>query len=318
MVKVFSIVRGMITTYKLNSAVKAPTPSLLQAAQIGELSYDNPALQHLDDKDAILVMSFGTTFKGTRKATIQATIDQIQAAHPDTKISLAFTSHIIIDRMKANEGVRVPIPEEALDQLKDEGYTRIALTTLDILPGMEYAYNTAVFDRYKDSFKKITMGTPLLYWMGQEDQRDDFEDFIEALKTQLPQQNDDEAVLLMAHGTPHPSNAFYTMIQTRLESAGIKNVYVYTVEGWPMLSDIIPRLRQNGIKHVTLMPAMMVAGEHAKKDMAGDQPDSHKSQLEAEGFKVSIFNHGLGENSAIRKMFVDRASEAYSLLQKKN
>ena len=303
-----------MTTYKLNSAVKAPTPSLLRASQIGELSYINSELQHLDDKDAILVMSFGTTFKGTRKATIQATVDQIQAAHPDTKVSLAFTSHIIIDRVKANEGMQIPIPEEALDQLAAEGYTRVALTTLDILPGMEYAYNTAVFDHYKNKFKKITMGTPLLYWMGQEDQRDDFEQFVEALKTQLPNNKDDEAVLLMAHGTPHPSNAFYTMIQTRIDAAGIKNVYMYTVEGWPTLADIIPRLKRDGIKHVTLMPAMMVAGDHVTNDMAGDDPDSHKSQLEAEGFTVSTYIHGLGENAAIRQIFVDRADEAYNLL----
>ncbi|MBQ3862792.1 MAG: sirohydrochlorin cobaltochelatase [Schwartzia sp.] len=303
-----------MTTYKLNSAVKAPTPSLLRASQIGELSYINSELQHLDDKDAILVMSFGTTFKGTRKATIQATVDQIQSAHPDTKVALAFTSHIIIDRVKANEGMQIPIPEEALDQLAAEGYTRVALTTLDILPGMEYAYNTAVFDHYKNKFKKITMGTPLLYWMGQEDQRDDFEQFVEALKTQLPNNKDDEAVLLMAHGTPHPSNAFYTMIQTRIDAAGIKNVYMYTVEGWPTLADIIPRLKRDGIKHVTLMPAMMVAGDHVTNDMAGDDPDSHKSQLEAEGFTVSTYIHGLGENSAIRQIFVDRADEAYNLL----
>ena len=173
----------MMTTYKLNSEVTTATPSLLQAAQIGELSYENPTLQHLENKDAILVMSFGTTFKGTRKATIQATVDQIQALHPNTKISLAFTSHIVIDRVKEHEGLRVPIPEEALDQLKEEGYTRIALTALDTLPGIEYAYTTAVFNRYKNNFKKMTIGTPMLYWMGQEDQRDDVADFVEALKT---------------------------------------------------------------------------------------------------------------------------------------
>lgn len=304
----------MMTTYKLNSEVTTATPSLLQAAQIGELSYENPTLQHLENKDAILVMSFGTTFKGTRKATIQATVDQIQALHPNTKISLAFTSHIVIDRVKEHEGLRVPIPEEALDQLKEEGYTRIALTALDTLPGIEYAYTTAVFNRYKNNFKKMTIGTPMLYWMGQEDQRDDAADFVEALKTQLPKQNDDEAVLFMAHGTPHPSNAFYAIIQQRLNAAGLKNVYVYTVEGWPTLSDIIPQIKANGVKSVTLMPAMMVAGEHATKDMAGEHPDSHKSQLEAEGFEVHIYNRGLGENAAVRQMFVDRANEAYRLL----
>ena len=123
----------MMTTYKLNSEVTTATPSLLQAAQIGELSYENPTLQHLENKDAILVMSFGTTFKGPRKATIQATVDQIQALHPNTKISLAFTSHIVIDRVKEHEGLRVPIPEEALD--RQLSGTVIALVRKGVLLG---------------------------------------------------------------------------------------------------------------------------------------------------------------------------------------
>jgi len=159
-----------MAAYSLSEEVKAPTPALLQASQIGVRTYTttDPALLAQPDKDAILVMSFGTTFPDTRAKTIEATVNEIKAAHPGTKVVLAFTSHIIIDRVKANEGLTVPTPEQALEQLKAEGYNRVALTSLDVIPGMEYAYKTAVYDMYKTQFKKMTMGTPLMYWMGQE------------------------------------------------------------------------------------------------------------------------------------------------------
>lgn len=177
-----------MAAYSLSEEVKAPTPALLQASQIGVRTYTttDPALLAQPDKDAILVMSFGTTFPDTRAKTIEATVNEIKAAHPGTKVVLAFTSHIIIDRVKANEGLTVPTPEQALEQLKAEGYNRVALTSLDVIPGMEYAYKTAVYDMYKTQFKKMTMGTPLMYWMGQEGQADDVEAAMAAIGSQLP------------------------------------------------------------------------------------------------------------------------------------
>jgi sirohydrochlorin cobaltochelatase len=301
--------------YMLNSAVKDATPALKEAAQIGVLKNENPDMVNLENKDAILIMSFGTTFKDSREATIDATVKQIQAAHPDTKVIISFTSHIIIDRIEKKEGIRIPTPEEALAQLKEEGYTRVALTSFDIMPGMEYSYSKAIFNEYKDQFKKMTLGTSLMYWMGQEGQRDDIIDAVNALKTQFPKLGKQDAVLVMAHGTPHPSNAYYSVIQNRIDQLGLKNVYVYTVEGWPSLETIMPELKAKGIKNVTLMPMMMVAGDHANNDMAGADKDSHKSILEANGFKVSTYIHGLGENPAIRAMFVDRANEAWNALE---
>ena len=307
--------------YTLNEEVKAPTPALKQAAQIGVLVHETPELQGLENRDAIVVMSFGTTYKDTRAKTIDATVAAIQAAHPNTKVVTAFTSHIIIDRIKAKEGITYPTPEEALDQLKEEGYTRVALTSLDIIPGMEYAYDTAVFNLYKDNFKKITMGEPLMYWMGQEEQRDDVLDFVNALKYELKDAKlaKDEAVLFMAHGTPHPANAYYPVINSRfhLTTPPMRNAYVYTVEGWPSLNEAIHRLKRKGFKKVLLVPIMMVAGDHANNDMAGDEPDSHKSILEKEGFKVRAYLHGLGENPEIRKLFVARVNEAWDVLQAK-
>lgn len=313
---------GMATTsfaagYSLNPEVKTATPALLQASEIGVRTYNttDADLMKAPNKDAIVVMSFGTTYKDTRAKTIEATVNEIQKAHPNTKVVLAFTSHIIIDRVKAKEGITIPTPEEALAQLKAEGYNRIALTSLDIIPGMEYSYKTAVYDIYKTQFKKMTIGTPLMYWMGQEGQRDDVEATMKAIGSQMPKLGKNDAVLIMAHGTPDPSNAYYAVMQDRLDALYDGKVMIYTVEGWPSLEDIIPKLKAKGIKNITMMPLMMVAGDHANNDMAGDEEDSHKSILIKEGFKVNTYIHGLGENQQVRQLFVDRANEAWNALE---
>jgi sirohydrochlorin cobaltochelatase len=301
--------------YKLSSEVKNPTPALLEASEIGVRIYNNKAMQDLPDKDAMVVMSFGTTMKKTRDRTITATVEDIQKALPGVKVVVAYTSHIIIDRIKAKEGLVIPTPEEALEQLKAEGCTRIALASLDIIPGMEYDYKCGIYRNYRNQFKKMTMGLPLLFWQGQEDQRDDVMEVVEAFATQFPELADDEALLVMTHGTPHPSNAVYAVIQDRLNKLGKGKIYVYSVEGMPMLEHVIPVLKQEGVKHVTLMPMMMVAGDHANNDMAGDDDDSHKSVLEKEGFSVTPYIHGMGENTAVRKIFVERALESWDTLQ---
>lgn len=301
--------------YQLSDEVKDATPALLQASQIGVKTNVNKDLANLPDKDAILVLSFGTTFKDSRAKTIEATVDAIKAAHPGVKVVTAFTSHIIIDRIKANEGLDIPTPEKALEQLKAEGYTRIAMTSLDIIPGMEYTYKDAVYNLHKNDFKKMTFGTPLMYWQGQEGQDDDITATMQALSTQFPKMGKKDAVLIMAHGTPHPANAYYAVMQDRLNELGLSNALIFSVEGWPHLDTVIPQLKAKGIKNVTLMPLMMVAGDHANNDMAGDEPDSFKSILEQEGFKVDAYIHGLGENAAVQKLFVEKADQAWEALQ---
>lgn len=248
--------------YELNPEVKTATPALLAASQMGVRTYENPALQNLANKDAIVVMTFGTTFTDTRAKNIDATIDGIKAAHPGVKVVTAYTSHIIIDRVKANEGITFPTPEEALTQLKAEGYTRVALAT------------------------------------------------------QFPKTKKGEGVVIMAHGTPNTSNAYYSVIQAKLQEMGYDNVFIETVEGWPSLETIIPKLKDKKIKKVTIMPFMMVAGDHANNDMAGDEEDSHKSILQSEGIEVVPYIHGIGENQAVRDVFVKRANDAWDALEK--
>lgn len=302
--------------YQLNPEVKDPTPALKEASAIGVRTHNTEALQNLPNKDAIVVMSFGTTFKDTRAKTIDATVDAIKAAHPNTKVITAFTSHIIRDRIQQKEGITYPTPEEALAELKKDGYTRVALASLDVIPGMEYNYDAAVYNLYKNNFKKMTLGTSLMYWMGQENQTDQVIETLKAVQSQFPKLGKEDGLLIMAHGTPDPSNAYYSVIQDRIHTLGMKNVFIYTVEGTPNLEQVIPQLKLHGIKHVTLMPFMMVAGDHANNDMAGAEPDSHKSILEKEGFKVDTYIHGLGENPNIRKLFVERANESWDALQK--
>ena len=301
--------------YRLSEEVKNPTPALLEASVIGVRVFNNKAMQDLPDKDAVVVMSFGTTMKETRDKTINATVAEIRNALPDVKVVVAYTSHIIIDRIKAKESIAIPTPEEALEQLKAEGYTRIALVSLDIIPGMEYDYKCGIYRNYRNQFKKMTMGLPLLFWQGQEDQRDDVMEVVEAFASQFPALGSDEALLVMTHGTPHPSNAYYAVIQDRLNKLGQGHIHVYSVEGMPMLEHVIPVLKQEGVKHVTLMPMMMVAGDHANNDMAGDDDDSHKSILLKEGFTVTPYIHGMGENAAVRRIFVQRALESWDALQ---
>ena len=218
--------------------------------------------------------------------------------------------------MAANEGIKYPTPEEALAQLKAEGYTRVALTTLDIIPGMEYNYKLGVFNSYKQDFKKMTIGTPLMYWQGQEEQADDVTEVLEAFATQFPKTKKGEGIVIMAHGTPNIANAYYAVIQEKLQELGYDNVFIETVEGWPSLETIIPKLKAKKIKKVTIMPFMMVAGDHANNDMAGSEEDSHKSILEKEGIKVEAYIHGLGENEAVRNVFVERANAAWDALEK--
>ena len=202
-----------------------------------------------------------------------------------------------------------------MSQLKADGYSRVALVSLDVIPGMEYNYDMGVYQNYKNQFKKMTLGTSLMYWQGQEEQADDVTETIKALSSQFPKQGKDDAILIMAHGTPNISNAYYSVIQAKLDEMGYKNVYVYTVEGWPSLETVMPKLKKNGIKHVTLMPLMMVAGDHANNDMAGDEEDSHKSMLVKEGFKVDTYIHGIGENKNIRDLYVSRANDAWNALE---
>ena len=161
----------------------------------------------------------------------------------------------------------------------------------------------------------MTLGTPLMYWMGQEGQTDEVIQTIKAVQSQFPKVGKEDAVLIMAHGTPDPANAYYSVIQDRIHTLGMKNVFIYTVEGTPNLEQVIPQLKLHGIKHVTLMPFMMVAGDHANNDMAGDEDGSWKTEFEKAGYDVTCLVRGLGELEPIQQLFVEHAQAAIDSLK---
>lgn len=291
--------------------------ALRRASSIGVKVLENQAMKEAPDRDAILVMAFGTTYSETRRKTIEAVEKDIHRLYPEIPILEAYTSKIIIKRVHLKENVLKASPARAFRKLKEEGYTRIAVVALNIIPGIEYDYTCLFAESQLSMFKKIVISTPLLYFQGVKDQRDDVADLLEAMKGQFPPLDDGDAILLMAHGTPHPANAYYSVIQDRIREMGLGPVFVYTVEGRPSLEDIIPPLKKQHIHHVTLMPTMLVAGDHANNDMAGDDPDSHKNILIREGFIVSTYIHGLGENEKVRRLYAARAIETMNALLNK-
>lgn len=267
-------------------------------------------------KKAILVVSFGTTYHDTMKTTIEAVENKMRAEFPDYEVRRAFSSRIIIKRLAERDGIKIDTEKQALDRLKAEGFTEVIVQPMQVTAGEEYELIKGVVAHAQaaKTFEKITIGRPLLYYMGQEDRADDYLAVAKALETQYPKLNKNEAVLLLGHGGPHPATATYPALQEKLLDAGYKNVYVYTVEGYPTLEGTIAKLKANKIKKVTMMPLMLVAGDHANNDMAGDESDSHKSQLLAAGIKVDTYIHGLGENAKIQDIYVQHVKDAIAEL----
>ena len=296
-------------SFQISNEIKKPPISLKVAAQIGLLEYENEKLRDAENKDAILILSFGTTNKDSRAKTIEATFNALQNAFKGVKTALSFTSHIVIKRITQNEGCSpYSAPEETLEKLLHEGFNRIALVPLAIIPGIEYKYDVAIFHEYKTHFKKMTLATPLMYWQGQENYPDDISEVMKALD--LPAQENGTAILLMAHGTPDPSNAYYSVMQQRLSSLR-NDAFIYTVEGYPRLEHFVENLKLQKISKVILMPLMLVAGDHANNDMAGE----HKNFLTRAGFNVEVKLQGLGENPKIREIYIRRAETAFNALK---
>lgn len=265
-------------------------------------------------KKAILVVSFGTTHTDTRKLTIEAVENKIQAAFPEYEVRRAFTSRIVIKRIAENEGLTIDTEKQALEKLKDEGFSEVIVQPLHMVPGDEYDKVKRVIEQYeqKKSFTKLSLGRPILTFSGQEERPDDYLAAITAIQTQLPKLQRREAVVLMGHGGNHPANAAYAALQLRLQDTKVNNVFVSTVdgEGYPHLESVIAKLKAKKIKTVMLMPLMVVAGDHALNDMAGEEKDSFKSRLLAEGFQVQVYLHGLGENASIQDVYVQHVRDA--------
>ena len=257
-------------------------------------------------KKAILVVSFGTSHLDTLRVTIEKAENQIRDHFNDYDIYRAFTSHKIIRKLREKYEMFIDTPEEVMAKLYEDDYEDVIIQPLHIIPGEEYIYINKIGEAYKDKFRSVKMGRPIFYYQGIENLPQDYSLFIEATKKLYEENN---AVVYVGHGTAHSENAVYGCLQTVFEDEGYENVFVGTVEGYPNFEAVLKRLKRKNIDEVTLAPLMVVAGDHAKNDMASDEEGSWKSMLEKEGIKVNIYLKGLGENERFNQLYINRIED---------
>lgn len=248
-----------------------------------------------NDKASVLMVHFGTTFDDTRKNTIDAVNDEAKKEFPDMEIREAYTSRIIMRRLK-ERGIVKDNPAEALDKLAKEGYTHIIVQPTNVINGVESKTLEQQLEMYKDKFKEIRTGSALL------SAPEDYKAVAEIINKEVGELADDEAVVLVGHGTHDSGNAAYPAMDYTAKSMGYK-FYVGTIEGFPEFDDVVKGLKKDNIKKVILMPFMFVAGDHANNDIAVDW----KEELEKEGFIVEVKLISLGMMEDIRKMFINHA-----------
>lgn len=254
-------------------------------------------------KKALAVISFGTTYPQARKA-IGHIENDLCAALPEYDFYRAFTSGMVIRKIEREEGVKIPNPAELMQQLADAGYEEVLCQSLHVMPGLEYEKMLAQLAPYREKFQKLTVGKPMLFETG------DYEHICERLLRDLPALAEDAAYVYMGHGTEHFANATYSQVENMFRFLGAERVFVGTVEGFPDLEYIRRRLKKHGVRKVTLAPFMIVAGDHAQNDLAGDEEDSWKSILEADGYEVTADLRGLGDMDAVRELFTQHALAA--------
>lgn len=265
-------------------------------------------------KRAILAVSFGTAVPETRIANIDALGKEIRENFPGWEVRRAFTSGMVRAKIAAEEGLRIDPPAVALERLGQEGFAEVIVQPTHIIPGDEYDRLTAEMEPFRCArvFTSLKIGRPLLYYRGSEPgQPDDFQIAVEALRLQLPVSKpaDRVRVVLMGHGSGHVSDCCYDLLQERIEAAGLP-VFTATVEGSRTFGDALGWLEQEDVRRVALMPFMLVAGDHAINDMAGEDENSWKSRLSAAGYQVDSYMRGMGENPAFRRIYLQHIREA--------
>jgi len=268
----------------------------------------------MQQKKAILVVSFGTTVPETRRANIDVLEQEIQAAFPEWEVRRAFTSGMVREKIAAEEGLPVDPPAKALKRLQRDGFDEVIVQPTHIIPGEEYDRLTAALEPFRRDgvFASLKLGRPLLYHGGAEArQPDDYLIAVEALRRQLPTfaPADRGRVVLMGHGSGHVSDRCYDLLQERIEAAGLP-VFTATVEGSRTVEAALEWLERENARRVVLMPFMLVAGDHAMNDMAGEEADSWQSRLSAAGYQVESHLRGLGENPAFRTIYLQHVREA--------
>ena len=278
--------------------------------ETGDATLDNPRNQDEIGEKELLVVSFGTSYNDNRRLTIGAIENALEEAFPDFSVRRAFTSQIIIDHVFQRDGEGIDNVTQALDRAVENGVKTLVVQPTHLMSGYEYNDLADELAEYADAFESIAMGVPLL------DTDDDFATVADALAKATEAYNDGEtAICLMGHGTEAESNEVYAKMQTVMDKAGHENIFIGTVESTPSVEDVLAMVQAGNYKKVVLRPMMIVAGDHANNDMAGDEPDSWKSIFEAAGYEVTCVVEGLGSLGEIQSLMVQHAQAAIDSLQ---
>lgn len=265
-------------------------------------------------KTAILAVSFGTSYNDSREVTIGAIEQAIADAFPACEVRRAFTSQVIINKLKQRDGIKIDNMKEALKKACEDGIERLVVQPTHLMNGLEYRALVDDLRNYGNMFKAVVLGEPLLT------DEEDFKAVMEAITADTAAFDDGStAICFMGHGTEAESNAVYERLQKILREAGYKNYFIGTVEARPTLDDLVTTVKKSGTyKKAVLKPLMVVAGDHANNDMARDGDGSWKRTFEEAGYEVQCIMEGLGQMEAIRKIYVkhvkdslDRLSELY-------
>ena len=254
-------------------------------------------------KKALLAVSFGTSHLDTLEKTIAAIERALAEAFPERTLRRAFTSGMILRRLD-REGVHMDDVPAALEKLAEEGYTDVLIQPTHVINGAEYDKLTEQAAPFRSRFDRLVMGRPLLT------REDDYKEVVRAMMDDLPQAEENTAILYMGHGTEHFANSAYAMLEYVFHEAGRDDVFIGTVEGYPGFDQALSRIRARKVTAVELRSLMIVAGDHAKNDLAGPEEDSWRCRLEREGYAVRCVLRGMGELPGIQAMYVGHAREA--------
>ena len=276
----------------------------------GDASLDNVRNQDEIGENELLVLSFGTSYNDSRRLTIGAIEDALEKAFPDYGVRRGFTANIIIDHVNRRDGILIDDVDAALQRAIDNNVKTLVVQPTHLMNGLEFNDLKDAVGAKADAFDKVVFGEPLLT------SDDDFKRVEQAIVDWTKDYDDGKtAICFMGHGTEADSNSVYQKMQDLLTADGYANYFVGTVEATPSVEDVLAKVQAGDYERVILEPLMVVAGDHANNDMAGDEDDSWKSVFEKAGYKVECLVRGLGENEAIRQIYVDHAKAAIDSVQ---
>lgn len=250
-------------------------------------------------KKAILAVSFGTSHNDTREVTIDAIEKDMQAAFPEYPLYRAWTSKMIINKVNKRDHVHIDTVKEAMEKMRADGITDVLVQPTHVINGIENDIMKEEALSYREDFHSISFGDPLL--TSEQDNRE----VIGAVAEEFSHLKDDEVLVLMGHGTTHYANSIYAALDYTFKDRGHKNIFLGTVEAYPSMDSIMKLVKEYDPSKVVLAPFMIVAGDHAKNDMAGDDPESWYRQFKDAGYEVEAVIKGLGEYPGIRKILVN-------------